>query len=133
MGVSYFLGSREGRLGGPEKPLSELGRKAYEQYWAGEICRFVLGLPKNHKVITARTIGEGTGIVAEDVVGTLAVMGLLQRKTMGKKVGEAAVIDRKDVREWMKTHKVSDQSPIVDGAFANLPELSDESEVEESE
>jgi hypothetical protein len=44
MGISYEISRREGLLGGPEKPISELGRKGYKRYWAGEICRWILEL-----------------------------------------------------------------------------------------
>lgn len=42
MGVSYEISRREGILGGPEKPISELGRKGYKRFWAGEIARWLL-------------------------------------------------------------------------------------------
>lgn len=44
MGVSYEISRREGILGGPEKPISELGRKGYKRFWAGEITRWILDL-----------------------------------------------------------------------------------------
>ncbi|KAI0104660.1 acyl-CoA N-acyltransferase [Nemania sp. FL0031] len=44
MGVSYEISRREGILGGPEKPISELGRKGYKRFWAGEITRWILGV-----------------------------------------------------------------------------------------
>ncbi|KAI0516967.1 acyl-CoA N-acyltransferase [Xylaria bambusicola] len=44
MGVSYEISRREGILGGPEKPISELGRKGYKRFWAGEIVRWILEL-----------------------------------------------------------------------------------------
>ncbi|RYP42255.1 hypothetical protein DL767_000419 [Monosporascus sp. MG133] len=44
MGVSYEISRREGVLGGPEKPISELGRRGYRRFWAGEIARWLLGL-----------------------------------------------------------------------------------------
>ncbi|KAI1822587.1 acyl-CoA N-acyltransferase [Xylaria intraflava] len=44
MGVSYEISRREGILGGPEKPISELGRKGYKRFWAGEVARWILEL-----------------------------------------------------------------------------------------
>jgi hypothetical protein len=144
MGVSYFLGEREGRHGGPEKPLSELGRRAYVQYWAGMICRFVVGLAKAVKTISVEAITEGTYIATEDVIGTLRDMGVLERRAnvsgKGKKsigggvadMGGIAVISKAKVRDWMMRNKVSPRSPVVEEAF-DLPELTDESEMEESD
>jgi GNAT superfamily N-acetyltransferase len=135
MGVSYYLGQREGRLGGPEKPLSELGRRAYVQYWAGMICRYILTLPKN-KPISVQSISEGTYIVPEDVVSTLKEMDVLERRNSvgtGKtKKAPGAVINKAKVKEWMGKNRVSVRCPIVEEAF-DLPDISDESEMEESE
>ncbi|KIW05557.1 uncharacterized protein PV09_03435 [Verruconis gallopava] len=134
MGVSYYLGRREGRLGGPEKPLSELGRRAYVQYWAGVICRHVLSLPKN-KPVSVQDITESTYIVAEDVISTLKEMGVLERRNSigtGKKKTSGAVINKSKIKEWMAKHRVNNKSPVVETAF-DLPELSDEDEMEESE
>jgi len=155
MGISYHLGAREGRHGGPEKPLSELGRKAYVQYWAGMICRFIVGLPKNVKSVTPEVISEGTAIVVEDVIGTLREMGVLERRASASGLGGKgkkslslgggaaagatvvnplghAVVSKARVREWMVRNRVSGKSPVVEEAF-DLPELSDESEMEESD
>ena len=44
MGISYEISRREGLLGGPEKPISDLGKKGYRRFWAGEIARWILGL-----------------------------------------------------------------------------------------
>jgi hypothetical protein len=44
MGVSYEISRREGLLGGPEKPISDLGKRGYKRFWAGEIARWILSL-----------------------------------------------------------------------------------------
>ncbi|KAG6010573.1 hypothetical protein E4U21_005926 [Claviceps maximensis] len=44
MGASYEISRREGVLGGPEKPISDLGKKGYKRFWSGEISRWLLGL-----------------------------------------------------------------------------------------
>lgn len=44
MGASYEISRREGILGGPEKPISDLGKKGYKRFWSGEISRWLLGL-----------------------------------------------------------------------------------------
>ncbi|KAL8341474.1 hypothetical protein RB598_003418 [Gaeumannomyces tritici] len=49
MGVSYEIARREGILGGPEKPISDLGRKGYKRYWAGEMARWLLTVEPDGK------------------------------------------------------------------------------------
>ena len=44
MGISYEISRREGVLGGPEKPISDLGRKGYKRFWGTEIARWLLSI-----------------------------------------------------------------------------------------
>ncbi|RYO82146.1 hypothetical protein DL766_003707 [Monosporascus sp. MC13-8B] len=60
MGVSYEISRREGVLGGPEKPISELGRRGYRRFWAGEIARWLLGLEVGPNPSSATTIPSST-------------------------------------------------------------------------
>jgi GNAT superfamily N-acetyltransferase len=128
MGVSYELGKREGRLGGPEKPLSELGRQAYVRYWSGVIARYILSLP-SRKTATVQQICDETYILQEDIVATLKEMGILELR---KKGGASAVINKARVREWAALHHVSLESPIDLGAF-RFRESTEEEEREEED
>ena len=60
MGASYEISRREGILGGPEKPISALGRKGYTRFWASEIARWLLSLP------VTREDGSGTIVDLDD-------------------------------------------------------------------
>ncbi|XXH01826.1 hypothetical protein Hte_008188 [Hypoxylon texense] len=90
MGVSYEISRREAILGGPEKPISELGRKGYKRFWAGEIARWLLGVEvvgTGHGTGTEGDEGSGdtlvnidrcsraTWIVPEDCLAVLREMG----------------------------------------------------------
>ncbi|GKT82567.1 LOW QUALITY PROTEIN: histone acetyltransferase SAS2 [Colletotrichum tofieldiae] len=85
MGVSYEISRREGVLGGPEKPISELGRKGYKRFWGGEVARWLLSCPTNgrggeetltpHCWLTSRTVA--TWIALEDCLATLKEMGVV--------------------------------------------------------
>ncbi|CAK7271703.1 SAS complex subunit [Sporothrix epigloea] len=44
MGISYEISRREGVLGGPEKPISDLGKKGYKRFWGAEIARWLLSI-----------------------------------------------------------------------------------------
>ncbi|KAI1344424.1 acyl-CoA N-acyltransferase [Xylariaceae sp. FL0016] len=111
MGVSYEISRREGVLGGPEKPISELGRKGYRRFWAGEMARWVLGIDvpeaaerqgeerksgrrirgkeqedkekSKEAVIDVEECSRATWISAEDCLATFRDMGLIEEAGLG--------------------------------------------------
>jgi MOZ/SAS family/MYST family zinc finger domain len=110
MGVSYKLSAWEwegGFIGGPERPLSEMGRRSYTRFWEERVARyFLLGPPggdpdefvqqKQHVAKTAkrrpareqmtiREIGLATGMITEDVVTALKGMGVVEPDRASKK------------------------------------------------
>jgi hypothetical protein len=100
MAVSYKLSGWEwegGVIGGPEKPLSAMGRKSYTRFWSERIARFMMGqsadaeaqrvfdksngkvrksLQPRKEEMTVKEIGTRTGMLGEDVVAALADMGV---------------------------------------------------------
>ena len=95
MGVSYELSRRENRLGGPEKPLSELGRKGYMRFWEARVARAILEL-KSKKALSVGEIAEACWVLPEDVVVILKDMGVL---TASKRTDGAALISKARLRE----------------------------------
>jgi hypothetical protein len=111
MGVSYKLSAWEkdgGLIGGPEKPLSEMGQKSYNRFWEERIARYLLlrgseaadtenssqqkqkppkGSKKkhHHEVMTVQQIGLATGMLTEDVITALKGMGVAEPTTPSKK------------------------------------------------
>lgn len=88
MGVSYEISRREGLLGGPEKPISDLGKKGYKRFWAGEIARWILSLdPRGsaagETVVDVRECSEATWIAPEDCLLVLREMGVAQDAGLG--------------------------------------------------
>ncbi|CAN9432344.1 unnamed protein product [Alternaria alternata] len=110
MGASYEMSRREDRLGGPEKPLSDLGRIAYIHYWSQTLARTILTCPSK-KIVTVQDLREKTYIVPEDIIATLQTMDVLEQK---KKGGADAVINKAKVRAWADTHKVDLKAYPVD-------------------
>ena len=113
MGVSYELSKRDNRIGGPEKPLSELGRKGYMQFWQATIARTVLSL-RTRSTVSVQEISERCWIAPEDVVGALKAMGVM---ALGKKADGSAMISKKIVREWAAREKVDLTPPISEEGF----------------
>ncbi len=108
MGVSYELSRRENRLGGPEKPLSELGRKGYMRFWEARVARTILEL-RSKRTLTVGEIAEMCWVLPEDVVGTLKDMGVL---TTSKRADGAAVVSKARLRECL-TMRGLDLTPAV--------------------
>ena len=91
MGASYEISRREGILGGPEKPISDLGRKGYKRFWASEIARWLLsvefGRPANDQqqeaIVDLKDCSDATWIALEDCVATLKEMNLIEDAGVG--------------------------------------------------
>ena len=110
MGVSYELSRREGRIGGPEKPLSELGRRGYLRFWAARVARSILAAPTK-KVVTVKWISEDAFMLPDDVIAALKEMNVLNAK---KKADGTAVVNKAKVREWAKVNGVDvELTPFV--------------------
>ncbi|KAK3904669.1 males-absent on the first protein [Staphylotrichum tortipilum] len=86
MGVSYEISRREGLLGGPEKPISDLGKKGYKRFWAGEVARWILGLApsaEEETVVDVNECSQATWIAPEDCLLVLREMGVAEDAGQG--------------------------------------------------
>lgn len=108
MGVSYELCRREKRIGGPEKPLSELGRKGYMQFWEARIARMLLGM-KAKSAMSIGEVAETCWMLPEDVIGALKEMEVLAAK---KATDGSAVVNKATLREWVMKSGVDLASPV---------------------
>ncbi|KAH8880350.1 hypothetical protein GQ53DRAFT_611930, partial [Thozetella sp. PMI_491] len=128
MGVSYEISRREGVLGGPEKPISDLGKKGYKRFWAGEIARWILGLELNgtegETIVDVEECSEATWIAPEDCLLVLREMGIVEDGGLGplrpkKSTAEEEVAEAEQVevpRVCISTHAVRkyiEESKIV--------------------
>lgn len=73
---SYELSKREGKLGSPEKPLSDLGLLGYRAYWAETIVELLL---KADDEISIEDIAHQTSIVHADVFQTCQALNMLKQ------------------------------------------------------
>lgn len=118
MAVSYKLSGWEwegGVIGGPEKPLSAMGKKSYLRFWSERIARFMMGqsadadakkvfdagngrarktIQPRKEEMTIKEIGDRTGMLGEDVAAALTEMGVCRiagpkRKKLKTSTGEA--------------------------------------------
>ncbi|KAL8275302.1 hypothetical protein Esti_000751 [Eimeria stiedai] len=72
---SYSLSKRERRAGGPERPLSDLGRASYFAYWTEQILT-LLQPPRNR--VSLQELSEATSIEVQDVLACLDKQGVLK-------------------------------------------------------
>lgn len=117
--ASYELGRQEGRFGGPERPLSTLGRRGYLSYWCGEVVRNVLQAPLK-KVLTVKDISDGTWILPEDVVAALKEMDVVEKR---KTAAGNIVINKSKVKAWAEKNDIA-ELPLIDvDAFVKEEEI----------
>ncbi|EFQ97532.1 histone acetyltransferase MYST2 [Nannizzia gypsea CBS 118893] len=124
MGISYKLSAWEwkgGVIGGPEKPLSEMGHKSYVRFWEERMARFLLHVSANavkdeqskannvkpqptkkyrkkppREQMSIQDIGQATGMLAEDVLTALNSMGVVQAEKKPVKRKRASQPDGED-------------------------------------
>ncbi|KAL1916663.1 uncharacterized protein VTP21DRAFT_5367 [Calcarisporiella thermophila] len=72
---SYELSKKEGKVGSPEKPLSDLGLLSYRAYWSEVIVDLLLNTKGE---ITIDEISQATSITNQDVQHTLQSLGALK-------------------------------------------------------
>ena len=122
MGISYAISKREQILGGPEKPISDLGKKGYRRYWGAEIARWLLEVKESDKkkgrgMVSVMDISRGTWIVAEDCLVVLREMGVVEKAGRGKGVVERVRVDKVAVRGWVEKEGLRLERVVDEGGF----------------
>lgn len=112
MGASYELSKREGRLGGPEKPLSELGKRSYMKFWQAAVARAILST-KAKTISSVDEIASQCWSLPEDVMAALTSMNLVENR---KRLDGSLTVSKARLREWMVTNKLDLTPPVfLDG------------------
>ena len=130
MGISYAISRREQILGGPEKPISDLGKKGYKRYWGSEIARWLLTCKESDRkkgrgMVTVGMVSKGTWIVQEDCLVVLREMGVLEKAGRGKGVVERVRVDKERVREWVLRERIGLARVVDEGGFVEGYALAD--------
>ncbi|GAB1215880.1 Histone acetyltransferase [Aspergillus terreus] len=73
---SYELSKREGKLGSPEKPLSDLGLLGYRQYWRETLVELLV--EPGRESISENELAVLTSMTEKDVHETLVVCNMLR-------------------------------------------------------
>ena len=73
--LSYELSKKEGAVGTPEKPLSDLGKLSYRSYWT----HVLLNVLRQHKGnLSIRDLSNMTAIKTQDIISTLQSLNLIK-------------------------------------------------------
>ncbi|AOA65244.1 Histone acetyltransferase [Komagataella phaffii CBS 7435] len=72
---SYELSKTEGKVGSPEKPLSDLGLLSYRAYWADTIVKLLM---ENGTETTIDEISAQTSMTTTDILHTLQTLNMLK-------------------------------------------------------
>lgn len=126
IGVSYSIARREGIMGGPEKPISEMGQKGYKRYWGTEIARWILtqeelelekGKKKSKAGFSIQDISQATWIAPEDVLATMREWNVVQKDDKGKGKPEDCIVDPDAVAEWVEKKRISLEWVVDEDGF----------------
>jgi histone acetyltransferase MYST2 len=88
----YLLTRTEGKVGSPEKPLSDLGLISYRSYWKDVLLEHVCSYPG--KEISIKDLSQEMAINAYDIVSTLQALGMMKYWK-----GKHIVLKKRDVIE----------------------------------
>ena len=72
---SYELSKREGKLGSPEKPLSDLGLLGYRAYWQETVTDILMD---GRGDVTVEEVGASSAMTTNDVLHTLQNLNMLR-------------------------------------------------------
>lgn len=72
---SYELSKKEGKLGSPEKPLSDLGLLGYRAYWAETIIELLINTSDD---VSIDDIAQKTSITHADIMNTCTTLQLFK-------------------------------------------------------
>ncbi|XP_017857902.1 PREDICTED: histone acetyltransferase KAT7 [Drosophila arizonae] len=73
---SYLLTRVEGKIGSPEKPLSDLGLISYRSYWKDVLLDYLCNRSGN--TICIKDVSQEMAIYSYDIVSTLQALGMMK-------------------------------------------------------
>ena len=74
---SYLLSRIEGKIGSPERPLSDLGLISYRNYWISTLLT-QLATKSDDFEISIKDLSNETAILPNDIISTFQFIGLIK-------------------------------------------------------
>lgn len=96
--LSYLMTKLEGKVGSPEKPLSDMGLISYRSYWKLIILEYLCNY--KGKEISIKDISQETGVNAYDIISTLQAMGMLKYWK-----GKHLILTRQDILDDYRVNR----------------------------
>ncbi|KAK3869213.1 hypothetical protein Pcinc_025461 [Petrolisthes cinctipes] len=72
----YLLTKTEGKIGSPEKPLSDLGLISYRSYWKDLLLNYLASYTEKNVFI--KDMSQEMAVNAYDIVSTFQAMGMMK-------------------------------------------------------
>jgi histone acetyltransferase MYST1 len=76
--LSYALSQIEGKIGSPEKPLSDLGRISYRSYWTEVLVKVLSQHMREGVTLGVEEVSQLTAIKKDDIIATLRTWDLIR-------------------------------------------------------
>eukprot|EP00743_Colponemidia_sp_Colp-15_P005295 GILK01005694.1.p1 GENE.GILK01005694.1~~GILK01005694.1.p1 ORF type:complete len:457 (-),score=58.63 GILK01005694.1:201-1571(-) len=73
---SYELSLKEGKVGSPERPLSDLGYVSYKSWWTQRLLAIIRDHPGT--ILSIQELSDLTAIKTEDIIHTLENLGVIR-------------------------------------------------------
>ena len=102
---SYELSKLEGKLGSPEKPLSDLGLLSYRSYWTEVILTYLFNASVAE--ISIEDLATVTSMTTEDVLHTMQAHDLIRYHN-----GQYIIVLREALRKKIKSRPGIDPSKL---------------------
>lgn len=107
---SYLLTRVEGKIGSPEKPLSDLGLISYRSYWKDVLLAYLCSRPGT--TLSIKDISQEMAINSYDIVSTLQALGMMKYWK-----GKHIILKKQDVlEEYEERVKRRGNMPKIDPA-----------------
>lgn len=76
LSTGYLLTRVEGKIGSPEKPLSDLGLISYRSYWKDVLLQYLCAHPG--PALSIKDLSQEMAINSYDIVSTLQALGMMK-------------------------------------------------------
>jgi hypothetical protein len=110
------LSRKEGKVGTPERPLSDLGMVSYRSYWS----HVLLSILQSHRgAISIKQLSEMSAIKTDDIISTLQV-GPVALEHSSSMTQFAALWQALNlIKYWKGQHMISVSPRVIQEHFGN--------------